>query len=30
MKQKLCEMMLRFFCEKEDKLKDGFLIHSIL
>jgi hypothetical protein len=30
MKQKLCEMMLRFFCEKDEKLKDGFLIHSIL
>jgi len=23
-------MMLIFFCDKEDKLKDGFLIHSIL
>ena len=30
MKQKLCEMMLGFFCEKNEKLDDAFLIHSIL
>lgn len=29
MKQELCEMMLRFFCDKQDKLSDGFLINSI-
>ena len=29
MKQKLCEMMLGFFCQQKGKLDDGFLIHSI-
>jgi len=30
MKNKLCEMMLVFFVENNEKLNDGFLIHSIL
>lgn len=30
MKNQLCEMMLCFFVENNDKLDDGFLIHSIL
>lgn len=29
MKQKLCEKMLGFYCSSEEKLNDGFLIHSI-
>ena len=29
MKQKLCEMMLGFFCQQKGKLDDGFLIHSL-
>lgn len=30
MKNKLCEMMLVFFVENNEKLNDGFLIHAIL
>ena len=29
MKQKLCEKMLGFYCSNEEKLSDGFLIHSV-
>lgn len=29
MKQKLCEKMLAFYCSKDEKLSDGFLIHSV-
>ena len=29
MKQKLCEKMLGFYCSNDEKLSDGFLIHSI-
>lgn len=29
MKQKLCEKMLGFYCSHEEKLSDGFLIHSV-
>jgi hypothetical protein len=28
-KNKLCEMMLKFFVDHHPKLQDGFLIHSI-
>ena len=29
MKQKLCEKMLGFYCSRDEKLDDGFLIHSV-